>query len=211
MSDLPALRPDSGEARRTLWIVLILNVALTVGFAVGGLIGDSSALLANAADGASDSAVFAISLFALSRSNAWKNAAARVSGITLLLFAAGILVDAVRRYLGGSEPLGATILILGAIGAIVNGLCLWLLMRLRQKDVNLRAATTFSFNDFASNGGIFVAGGLVMWTGSNLPDLIVGAVVAIIAVFGGIEILRDASAHAQGQHGSGAKRGSHGH
>ena len=197
---------SSGEARRTLWIVLVLNVALTAGFAVGGIMGDSSSLLANAADGASDSAVFAISLFALSHGAGWKRAAARVSGITLLVFAAGIVVDAARRYFGGSEPLGATILILGAIGAIVNGLCLWLLVRLRRKDVNLRAATTFSFNDFASNGGIFVAGGLVMWTGSNWPDLVVGALVAIVAVFGGVEILRDASAHAHDQRSSPTRR-----
>lgn len=183
----------SAEARRTLWIVLILNVALAAGFALGGIIGDSSALLANALDGASDSAVFAISLAAMRRSGAWKRGAARVSGITLLAFAIGIVADAVRRYLGGSEPLGATILILGAIGGIVNGLCLWLLVRLRRKDVNLRAATTFSFNDFASNGGIFVAGGLVIWTGSNWPDLVVGALVAIVALFGGVGILRDAA------------------
>jgi len=200
---------SSGQARRTLWIVLILNVALTVGFAVGGIIGDSSSLLANAVDGASDSAVFAISLFALSHGAAWKRVAARVSGVTLLVFAAGIFVDAVRRYFGGSEPLGATILILGAVGAIVNGLCLWLLVRLREKDVNLRAATTFSFNDFASNGGIFVAGGLVMWTGSNWPDLVVGALVAIVAVFGGVEILRDASSHADDQTSSPTRRHKH--
>ena len=189
----PHLDLSSAGARRTLWIVLILNIALTVGFGVGGIVGDSSALLANAVDGASDSFVFAISLVAMGRSGAWKRGAARVSGITLLVLAVGIVADAVRRYLGGSEPLGLPILLMGAIGAIVNGICLWLLVRLRRKDVNLRAATTFSFNDFASNGGLFVAGGLVMWTGSNWPDLVVGALVAAIAVMGAIEIMKDVS------------------
>lgn len=184
---------DSAEHRRALWIVLVLNVALTVGFAVGGWIGDSSALLANALDGASDSFVFLLSLIAFDRGGGWKRGAARVAGITLLVFAAGILADGVRRYLGGSEPVGSTILILGVVGAVVNGLCLWLLVRLRKKDVSLRAATTFSFNDFASNGGVFVAGGLVMWTGANWPDLLVGVLVAIVAVKGGIDILRDAN------------------
>ena len=192
-----ALKPTTAAARRTLWIVLALNLALTAGFAFAGVIGDSSALLANALDSASDSLVFAISLAALGRKGAWKRGAARVSGITLLLFAAGIIVDAVRRYFMGSEPLGPTIMIMGAIGAALNALCLWLLVRLRHKDVNLRAATTFSFNDFASNGGIFVAGGLVMWTGANWPDLLVGAAVAAVAVKGGIDILRDAHADAK--------------
>jgi Co/Zn/Cd efflux system component len=182
--------------RRTLAIVLALNLALTAGFAVTGMIGDSSALLANALDSASDSLVFAISLAALTRSGAWKRGAARVSGVTLLVFAAGVLVDTARRYFEGSEPLGPTIMMMGAVGAALNALCLWLLVRLRHKDVNLRAATTFSWNDFASNGGIFIAGGLVIWTGSNWPDLLVGAAVAAIAVNGGIDILRDAHGEA---------------
>lgn len=193
----PIPNPNSAAARRTLRVVLALNLALTAGFAFAGVIGDSSALLANALDSASDSLVFAISLLAARRSGAWKRGAARLSGITLLLFAAGILADAVRRSFMGSEPLGPAIMVMGAISAVLNALCLWLLVRLRHKDVNLRAATTFSFNDFASNGGIFVAGGLVMWTGANWPDLLVGAVVAGVAVKGSIDILRDAHAEAQ--------------
>ena len=189
--------PSSAAARRALWIVLALNLALTAGFAFAGVIGDSSALLANALDSASDSLVFAISLLALGRGGAWKRGAARMSGITLLLFAAGILADAVRRFFMGSEPLGPTIMVMGAVGAVLNALCLWLLVRLRHKDVNLRAATTFSFNDFASNGGIFVAGGLVLWTGANWPDLLVGAAVAGVAVKGGFDILCDAHAEAK--------------
>lgn len=186
------LDPASPDQRKTLWIVLILNLALTAGFAFAGLIGDSSALIANALDNGSDSLVFIISLVAIGRGSKWKTGAARFCAVMLLLFAAGVLADTVRRFLGGSEPLGSAIMIMGVIGAAVNALCLWLLVRLKHKDVNLRAATTFSFNDFASNGGIFVAGGLVLWTGSNWPDLVVGAAVAAIALKGAVDILRDA-------------------
>ena len=68
----------------------------------------------------------------------------------------------------------------------------WLLGRLEDPDVNVRAANTFSLNDFISNGGILVAGALVWWLGSNWPDLVVGVAVASIAAWGGIGILRDA-------------------
>jgi len=74
----------------------------------------------------------------------------------------------------------------------VNYVCLRLLQRLKEPDVNLRAATTFSFNDFVSNGGILIAGLMVLWLGSNWPDLVVGLATAFIAIKGGIEILRDA-------------------
>ena len=60
----------------------------------------------------------------------------------------------------------------------------------------MRAATTFSLNDFVSNGGIILAGAIVVWTGQNWPDLIVGIAVAAIAVKGGLEILRDARSDA---------------
>jgi len=183
---------DSAEKRRTLWIVLWLNAALAVGFLFVGYFADSNALLANGLDNASDALVYILSLFALSRSRVWKRNAARLSGGLLLLFAAGVIADAIRRFLEGSDPGGIEMMAMAAIAAVVNLICLRLLQNLQQKDVNLRAATTFSFNDFVANGGIIVAGLVVMLTGANWPDLLVGVAVAGIAIYGGIDILRDA-------------------
>lgn len=183
---------DSAEKRSTLWIVLWLNVAIAAGFFATGYIGDSNALIANGLDNSSDAVVYGLSLLAISRPRAWKQMAARFSGIMLLIFAVGVILDATRRFIEGSEPLGYIMMIMAAVAAIVNLWSLFLLKRLKNKDVNLRAATTFSVNDFVSNGGIIVAGVAVMLTGSNWPDLIVGLAVAGIAVYGGIDILRDA-------------------
>lgn len=180
------------DERRTLWVVLLLNAAIAGGFFVSGFFADSSALVANGVDNSADVAVYAISLAALSRGDRWKTRAAKASGAMLLLFAIAILVDVARRYLQGSEPIGATMMIMSAIAAAVNYICLRLLQRLEKPDVNLRAATTFSFNDFVSNGGILIAGALVLWLGSNWPDLLVGLATAGIAIKGGLEILRDA-------------------
>lgn len=183
---------ENPNERRTLWVVLLLNAAIAGGFFVTGFFADSSALVANGVDNSADVAVYAISLAALSRGDQWKTRAAKASGAMLLLFAVAILVDVARRYLQGSEPIGATMMIMSAIAAVVNYICLRLLQRLEKPDVNLRAATTFSFNDFVSNGGILVAGALVLWLGTNWPDLLVGLATAGIAIKGGIEILRDA-------------------
>ena len=182
----------SGDKRRTLWIVLWLNVAIAVGFFVGGYLADSNALLANGLDNSSDAIVYGLSLLALSRSGSWKRGAARFSGIMLLIFAVGVVADAVRRCLEGSDPGGILMIAMAALAGIVNLYCLRLLQKLQDKDVNLRAATTFSFNDFISNGGIIVAGVVVLVTGASWPDLVVGVAVAGIAIYGGIGILRDA-------------------
>jgi cobalt-zinc-cadmium efflux system protein len=90
-------------------------------------------------------------------------------------------------------------MVMALVAAGVNLLSLVLLRRLKNPDVNLRAATTFSFNDFMSNGGILIAGAVVMWTGQNWPDLVVAVAVAAIAAYGGIEILRDARQEAEAE------------
>lgn len=178
--------------RRVLWIVLALNIVLAAAFAVTGLAADSSALIANGLDNLSDSAVYVITLLALGRSPAWKRGAARVSGILLILFAAGVVFDIGRRFLTGTDPVGSTMMWMALAAAAVNLLCVWLLKRIRRPDVNIRAASTFSTNDFVANAGVLIGGGLVLWIGQAWPDLVVGAAVAAIALKGGIDILRDA-------------------
>ena len=185
-----------------LVIFLLLNLAIAIGFFVTGAIGDSSGLIANGLDNTSDTVVYAISLFAVSRAGKWKRAAANVSGGMLLLFAVGVLVDAVRRYYAGSEPLGGLMIAMSVIAAVVNVICVWLLSRLKEPDVNVRAANTFSWNDFAANGGILLAGGLVWWLGDNWPDLAVGVGIAGVFLWGGVKILRDAHGeHHKAVHG----------
>jgi len=188
----PDLGLGSADKRRTLWLVFGLNVAIAIGFFVTGYAADSSALLANGLDNSSDAVVYLLSLLALTRSRVWKRAAARVSGVMLLLFSVGVLADAIRRFLEGSDPGGLTMMLMAIVAGAVNLWCLRLLNRMKGKDVNLRAATTFSFNDFISNGGIVIAGIIVMLTGANSPDLVVGIAVACVAFYGGIEIMRDA-------------------
>ncbi len=182
----------SPEKRKTLWVVLWLNVAIAIGFFALGYFADSNALLANGLDNSSDAIVYALSLLALTRSRLWQRGAARFSGIMLLVFAAGVIFDAVRRFVEGSDPGGFMMLAMAAVAAIVNLICLRMLQRTKEKDVSMRAATTFSFNDFIANGGIIIAGIIVMLTGANWPDLVVGIAVACIALYGGVQILRDA-------------------
>lgn len=180
------------QQRRTLLVVLILNALLFVGLGAGGILADSSALLANAVDNGADSVVYLISFLAVGRALSWKKGAARLSGILLLLFAVGVLIDVGRRWWVGAEPVGWTMMGLALVAAVVNLICLMLLKRVRSDDVNMDAAETFSLNDFAANGGILVAGGLVWWLGQAWPDLVIGLMVAGLAIKGGIEILRNA-------------------
>lgn len=179
--------------RATLMRVFLLNLLLTTILTIGGVVADSSALIANALDNASDAVVYGISYYALVRSGRWRTAAATLSGIVLILLSVGVIAEVVRRFSTGAEPLGGTMIAMAIVAAAVNAWCLKLLVPVRAEGVNMRAAWTFSINDFVSNFGVVVAGVLVWLTGSKWPDLVVGLIVSIVAGYGGVEILRDAA------------------
>ena len=185
---------DPVRQKSILRQVLLWNLGLFVGLGIAGWVADSSALMANAVDNASDAAVYLISYLAIDRQPAWKRWAAMLSGVMLLLFACFVLADVVRRWLGDVEPVGLTMMVLALVAAGINLWCLVLLRRVQSDDVNMQAAETFSFNDFISNGGVLVAGALVLWIGSPWPDLVAGALIALVAIVGGIRILRSVRA-----------------
>jgi len=178
--------------RRALLVALWLNLAVAASLGVAGILADSSGLIANALDNASDAAVYAISYYAVVRGTVWKTRAAYVSGAMLLLLSAGVLVDVARRFISGAEPISSIMITMTAVAATMNIICLGLLRRLRRGDVNLRAAWTFSINDLFANLGVLVAGILVAALHYSWPDWVVGFAIAVIAAKGGVEILLDA-------------------
>lgn len=185
------LDPTDSAQRRALLKVLLLNAGLAIALFISGLFADSSALLANALDNASDAMTYVVSYFAVTRSQRWKSSAATFTGVMLLLLAIGVTIDAIRRFMIGSEPLGGVMLVMAFGAIIVNTLSIKLLRKHRSEDVNLRAAWTMSINDFVSNFGIIIAGGLVFLFQSNWPDLVVALAIAAVATYGGIKTLLD--------------------
>lgn len=192
MSDEADLEPKSAGERRALGIALLLNVGLSAGLGIAGVLADSSGLIASALDNMSDAAVYAISYYAVNRGAAWKTRAARLSGVMLLVLSAGVLADVARRFIVGAEPVSTVMMVMTVIAAFINVACLRLLHGLRHGDVNLRAAWTFSINDLVANLGVLAAGILVAWLDRSWPDLVVGLAIALVAAKGGAEILSDA-------------------
>lgn len=200
MGPLHARSPDHelGHQRRVLAQVFVLNVLLSSALFVAGLYADSSGLLANALDNASDSAAYAISYVAVGGSHHRKTLAASISGVVLIGLAISLVADAVRRFMVGTEPVSGVMVAMGLAAAGINLWSLRLLGKLGQADVNVRAAHTFSINDFISNLGVLVAAGLVAWTGRFWPDVVVGLAIAAVVGKGGVDIMRDARKTAHG-------------
>ena len=126
--------------RRTLWIVLAINAALFVLQLGFGLRPRSTGLIADSLDRLADAAVYALSLLAAGRSILEQRRAAGVSGLMQIALAGWVLVDVVRRWLHGSEPLSSWMIAIGALALLANLLCLVLVSRQREGGGYMRAS-----------------------------------------------------------------------
>ncbi|MFG6432856.1 cation transporter [Roseateles sp. LYH14W] len=196
---------NQADDRRILLTVLLINLGQCAGGVAVGVWASSTALIAAALDNLADASVYAVSLYAVGRAAAIKVRAARLSGWLLIALAALLLVEVLRRFFGGEPPLGPAMMVMAAVNAALNLVCLKLLKRHQGDDVNFKASAIFTSNDSIVNLAIVLSGGLVMWWESNLPDLILGLIVAAIAANGGREILVEAS-EAVAQDGAAAGR-----
>lgn len=192
------LDSNESEDRRTLTLVLLINLAQSIVGAGVGLWASSTALIGAALDNLADASVYGVSLYAVGRAREIKVRAARLSGWLLIGLAIMLLVEVLRRFFGGEPPIGPAMMVMAAINAALNVICLRLLKRHRGGDVNFKASAIFTSNDSIVNLAIVLSGALVMWSGSNVPDLILGLVVAAIAAKGGREILSDAAEAGEG-------------
>lgn len=197
--ELGGLDASNATDRKILRTVLLINLGQSAaGIGIGlGMWAASTALMGAGLDNLADASVYAVSLYAVGRAATVKVRAARLSGFLLIGLAVLLLVEVLRRFAGGEEPVGPAMMAMAAVNAALNLVCLRLLRRHRGEDVNFKASSIFTSNDSIVNGAIVLSGALVMWLGSNVPDLVLGLVVAGIAANGGREILREASETAQ--------------
>ncbi|MDX1578341.1 MAG: cation transporter [Gemmatimonadota bacterium] len=182
--------------------LLVINAAMFVVEAVGGWLGESTGLLGDSIDMLADAGVYAISLYAVGRSERAKSGAALGSGIFQMALAGFVLAEVVRRALVGSEPVSVLMMTVGGLALAANVTCLKLISRYRKGEVHMRASWVFSRNDVLVNLGVIAGGGLVALTGSRIPDLVIGAFVSLAVFRGGVRIVRDATSerrsHARG-------------
>ena len=188
--DLGGLDASNAADRKILLTVLMINLGQSAAGIGLGIWVASTALMGAGLDNLADASVYAVSLYAVGRAMAIKVRAARLSGYLLVGLSVLLLVEVLRRFAGGEEPVGPAMMAMAAVNAALNRVCLRLLRRHRGEDVNFKASAIFTSNDSIVNGAIVLSGALVMWLGSNLPDLILGVIVACIAANGGREILR---------------------
>ena len=182
---------DKSESRVLIALLVINGIMFIIELAIGWW-AQSTALIADAMDMLADAMVYSVGLYAVGKAVVAKIHAATLSGWLQAGVGLLVLFDVVRRFIFGSDPVSSLMIGMGLVALIANVVCLILISKHRKGEVHMRASWIFSKNDVIANLGVILAGVLVGWTGSRVPDLIIGFVVALIVFRGGILILQDA-------------------
>lgn len=184
---------NNKKEKETLVKVTWINFSQVALAGVVGLLIGSSGLLGTALDSSGDMAVYLISLYAVGKSIQAKVRAATFSGIFLMGLGILLLVDVVRKFVEGSEPIGWAMIIVALINTASNYWIVRLLKSDEKRGVHIKASIIFTDNDMWINLGIIISGLGVMILKSSIPDLVVGVVVVLISLWGGYKILKEAN------------------
>jgi len=195
-----------GRQRNVLVVALLINAVLFVVELVFGIVARSSAMMADSVDMLGDAIVYALSLYALSRSAHWQAGAALAKAGLILLFGVGILIETGVKIVEGTTPSSAIMLGVTAIALSGNLICLGMLGRLRHLNVNMASTFECSRNDVIANVGVLVAGGLVTWFATGWPDIVVSLAIAILFLVSALRVSISAWPEWRGQSGVAALR-----
>lgn len=169
-----------------LWVGIYANALALIGDALHNLTDAVALALALAVVILEKKPPTAIKSFGYQRAGilvAFINAAALV-GFTLFL-----LLEAWRRF-QNPEPVDSIwMIVVAAIGIVLNlAITLWL-RRESAEDLNIRAAVLHLFGDTLSSAGVIVAAALIMGTGAFIWDPVVTVVIAALILWSAWDIL----------------------
>ncbi|MEM0979595.1 MAG: cation transporter [Cyanobacteria bacterium P01_H01_bin.58] len=169
-----------GRQARVLWAVLVINgVMFAVEFGAG-MRAASLSLVGDSLDMLGDALVYASSLYVLHKSVRAQAGAALLKGLIMFFFAIAVFARALYQFVYGASPEASLMGIVGLLALAANGLCLLLLMRHRQDNLNMASVWLCSRNDIIANTSVLVAAALVVLTHSIWPDLAVGLLLTVV-------------------------------
>ncbi|TLZ43833.1 MAG: cation diffusion facilitator family transporter [Gammaproteobacteria bacterium] len=187
----------------SLRVALMLTAGLLVVEAVGGVIANSIALLADAGHMLTDVAALGLALFVawFSRQPTtpektygylrWEILAALINGTTLLLISAWILWEAVTRLRVPQQVRGGLMLAVAAVGLLVNIVAARVLVGSTSRNLNARGAYLHILGDVLASAGTIVAALLIRFTGLLMADPLASILTTALIMAGAWRLVRE--------------------
>ncbi len=198
---------DHAHAPADFGAAFAIGIALNLGFvaieAAYGLIAGSVALLSDAGHNLGDvlglSAAWLASRLVQRAPSARFTYGLRGSSILAALFNAVFLLltvgaiswEAILRLADPAPVAGNIVMVVAAIGIVVNGVTAWLFASGQKDDINLRGAFLHMASDALVSAGVVASGFVILATGWLWLDPLTSLAVNVVIVWGTWGLLRD--------------------
>jgi cobalt-zinc-cadmium efflux system protein len=188
---------------RAFAIGISLNLAFVAAETVFGFLANSMSLLADAGHNLSDvlglvvawaGAIMARRAASPRFTYGFKKApilAALANSLFLLIAVGAIGAEAIRRLFHPSTTEGGTVMIVAAIGIIINGATALLFARGRHHDLNIRGAYLHMAADAGVSAAVVFAGLVIVWTGQRWVDPVMSLAVAVVILWSSTGLLKE--------------------
>ncbi|MCL7474824.1 MAG: cation diffusion facilitator family transporter [ANME-2 cluster archaeon] len=114
---------------------------------------------------------------------------ALINGLTLLIISVFIAREAYVRLLVPPEVRGMEMLVVAAVGLLVN---LWVTTRLHgHHDLNVRGAYMHALGDTLSSVAVIAGALIILFTGSSIADPVLSFIIIAIILFGSVRLITD--------------------
>ena len=194
--------PSADADRRWLAVALALIVGFMAIEVVAGLLAGSLALLSDAAHMLTDAAAIGLALLAArlaarpargSYTFGFGRAevvSAQINGATLFVLAGVIAVEGVRRLGAPPDVDGPVVVVVGAVGALVNVAAFWALSRAERQSLNIAGARAHVLADLYGSAAAITAGAVIAFGGPAEIDALAALTVAVLMLRSGWSLLR---------------------
>jgi cobalt-zinc-cadmium efflux system protein len=189
--------------RGKLTVALALILALMAAEVVTGIVADSLALLSDAAHMLTDAAAIGFSLVAIRLAarpaegpmtfglKRVEILSAQANGITLLVLAAIIAIEGVRRLVEPPGVDGALVLVVALAGIVVNLTATAVLAGANRASLNVEGSFQHLLTDLFAFVGTAIAAAVILLTGFDRADAIASLLVAGLMLRSAVGLLRD--------------------
>jgi cobalt-zinc-cadmium efflux system protein len=188
---------------RWLSAALALVATFMVAEVIVGITVNSLALISDAAHMLTDAVALALALLALHLAGRPPRGgytyglkrteilSAQANGITLLMMAAWLGYEAVRRLIEPEDVAGLAVVVTAGVGIVVTCVAAWWIRKADRRSLNVEGAYRHVLTDLGAFLAAAVAGVVIMLTGFRQADPIASLVVVAMMARAGIGLVRD--------------------
>ncbi|MCQ2336296.1 MAG: cation diffusion facilitator family transporter [Paludibacteraceae bacterium] len=182
---------------------IALNAAFVIIEFVLGFISGSLGLVSDAGHNLGDTASLILAMLALTLASKAPTSnytyglskgtilVSLVNAVILMVAVVLIVIECIEKFAHPQPVDGNFIIIVAAVGVIINGVTAWLFVKDKDKDLNVKGAYLHMAMDALVSVGVVVSGIVIKYTGWYIIDPIIGLVVAVIIVVSTWELLKD--------------------